>query len=61
MGVAAFSVAACPPAAEDKAETTEGAMAPASETAMAPAKDGAMAPATDSAMAPAADKMAPAQ
>lgn len=74
-GVAAL--AACSPAAEDKAETTEGAMAPAAdamapaaaEGAMAPAAEGAMAPAAEGAMAPAAttgamaadDKMAPAQ
>ena len=64
-GVAAL--AACTPAAEDKAETTEGAMAPAAD-AMAPAAEGAMAPAAEGAMAPAAegamaadDKMAPAQ
>lgn len=63
-GVAAL--AACTPAAEEKAEATDGAMAPAAD-AMAPAADGAMAPAADGAMAPAADgamaaddKMAPA-
>jgi len=70
IGVAAL--AACTPAAEDKAETTEGAMAPAAADAMAPPAEGAMAPAADAAMdpvpAPAAegamaadDKMAPAQ
>ena len=50
MGASALAVAACTPAAEDKAETTDGAMAPATDS-MAPA-DGAMAPA-DGAMAPA--------
>jgi hypothetical protein len=54
------ALAACTPAAEDKAETTEGAMAPAAEGAMAPAAEGAMAPAAEGAMA-ADDKMAPAQ
>ena len=49
ISVAAFAAAACTPAAEDKAEATDGAMAPAGET-MAPA-DGSMAPA-DGAMAP---------
>ena len=58
IGVAALT--ACTPAAEDKAENAEGAMAPAADAAMAPAADGAMAPATDAAMAPAEDKMAPA-
>lgn len=58
--VGAVALAACTPAAEDKAETPEGAMAPAAD-AMAPAADAAMAPAADAAMAPAADAaMAPA-
>ena len=57
---AALALAACQPAAEEKTESTEGAMAPASD-AMAPAADGAMAPAADGAKAPAADgAMAPA-
>jgi ABC-type oligopeptide transport system substrate-binding subunit len=42
---AALALAACQPAAEDSAESTEGAMAPAEGDEMAPAADGAMAPA----------------
>jgi len=64
-GTAALALAACQPAAEEKTESTKGAMAPAAD-AMAPAADGAMAPEADKmapadgAMAPKADKMAPA-
>jgi len=59
VAAGAVALAACTPAAEEKAETAEGAMAPAAES-MAPAADGAMAPAAEGAMA-ADDKMAPAQ